>query len=100
MEKTPRFMLNGGRANGVDTMMRTAIVLLALLAPATVMAQQASQDQMQMGTPEERAACRPDVRRHCSNLDFSKGDTHLGCLKLNREKLSKSCKDVLAKHGQ
>ncbi|MEW6450203.1 MAG: cysteine rich repeat-containing protein [Pseudomonadota bacterium] len=81
------------------TMMRTAIVLVALLAPATAMAQ-ATQDQMQMGTPEERAACRPDVRKHCSGIDFTKGETHLGCLKLNREKLSKACKDVLTKHGQ
>jgi hypothetical protein len=99
MEK-PRSRLNGGRANGVDTMMRTAIVLVALLVPGVAMAQQAAPDQMQMGTPEERAACRPDVRKHCSNLDISKGDTHLGCLKLNREKLTKACKDVLAKHGQ
>lgn len=80
-------------------MMRTAIVLVALLAPSMAFAQ-ATPDQMQMGTPEERAACRPDVRKHCSKLDFSKGDTHLGCLKLNREKLTKACQDVLTKHGQ
>lgn len=83
-------------------MMRTAIVLIALLVPAAAMAQQAAPapELMQMGTAEERAACRPDVRKHCSGIDITKGDTHLGCLKLNREKLSKSCKDVLAKHGQ
>jgi hypothetical protein len=84
-------------------MMRTAIVLVALLAPSMAFAQATAQttpELMQMGTPEERAACRPDVRKHCSNLDFTKGDTHLGCLKLNREKLSKACKDVLTKHGQ
>ena len=81
-------------------MMRTAMVLVVLLMPVAAMAQQTVQEQMQMGTSEERAACRPDVRKHCSGIDLSKGDTHLGCLKTNREKLSKACKDVLAKYGQ
>jgi hypothetical protein len=84
-------------------MMRTAILLAALLAPSMALAQetaQATPEQMQMGTPEERAACRPDVRKHCSKIDISKGETHLGCLKLNREKLGKACQDVLTKHGQ
>lgn len=84
-------------------MMRTAVVLIALLAPSLAFAQAAQTqpaEQLQMGTPEERAACRPDVRKHCSSIDLAKGDTHLGCLKLNREKLSKACQDVLAKHSQ
>jgi hypothetical protein len=90
--------------------MRTAIVLAALLAPSMSMAlaqekaeQKAEptlQEQMQMGTPEERAHCRPDVRKHCSKIDLSKGETHLGCLKSNREKLAKACQDVLSKYGQ
>ena len=92
------------------TTMRTAILLAALLAPSMSMAlaqekaeQKAEptlQEQMQMGTPEERAFCRPDVRKHCSKIDLSKGETHLGCLKSNREKLSKACQDVMTKYGQ
>ena len=92
------------------TMMRTAFLLAALLAPSMSMAlaqekaeQKAEptlQEQMQMGTPEERAFCRPDVRKHCSKIDLSKGETHLGCLKSNREKLSKACQDVMTKYGQ
>ena len=92
------------------TTMRTAFLLAALLAPSMSMAlaqekaeQKAEptlQEQMQMGTPEERAFCRPDVRKHCSKIDLSKGETHLGCLKSNREKLSKACQDVMIKYGQ
>ena len=90
------------------TKMRTAILLAALLAPSMVpslaLAQEAAQptleQQMQMGTPEERAACRSDVRKHCTKIDLSKGETHLGCLKSNREKISKPCQDVLTKYGQ
>jgi len=92
------------------TTMRTAFLLAALLAPSMSMAlaqekaeQKAEptlQEQMQMGTPEERAFCRPDVRKHCSKIDLSKGETHLGCLKSNREKLSKACQDVMTKYGQ
>ena len=92
------------------TTMRTAILLAALLAPSMSMAlaqekaeQKAEptlQEQMQMGTPEERAFCRPDVRKHCSKIDLSKGETHLGCLKSNRKKLSKACQDVMTKYGQ
>lgn len=94
------------------TKMRTAILLAALLAPSMALAQETAQptaqpaaqpslqEQMQMGTPEERASCRPDVRKHCSKIDISKGETHLGCLKTNREKLAKACQDVLTKYGQ
>jgi hypothetical protein len=88
------------------TTMRTAILLAALLAPPMSMAlaqekaEPTLQEQMQMGTPEERAFCRPDVRKHCSKIDLSKGETHLGCLKSNREKLSKACQDVMTKYGQ
>jgi hypothetical protein len=86
------------------TTMRTAFLLVALLAPSMALAQERAeptlQEQMQMGTPEERALCRPDVRKHCSKIDLSKGETHLGCLKSNREKLSKACQDVMTKYGQ
>ena len=88
------------------TTMRTAFVLAALLAPSMSMAlaqekaEPTLQEQMQMGTPEERALCRTDVRKHCSKIDLSKGETHLGCLKSNRENLSKGCQDVMTKYGQ
>lgn len=92
------------------TTMRTALLLAALLAPSMSMAlaqekaepkaEPTLQEQMQMGTPEERALCRTDVRKHCSKIDLSKGETHLGCLKSSREKLSKGCQDVMTKYGQ
>lgn len=55
----------------------------------------------QSGTPEQRAACRPDVRRFCHRLKESDGDNaYLQCLELNRDRLSRACSDMLSSHGK
>ena len=94
-----RRRLQAGRlpARRTMKMIRTATLLVALLVPSAAMAQGGTTPQ---GTPQERAACRPDVRRLCHNINASEGETYLGCLKLNREKLSRACRAVLEKHGQ
>lgn len=87
-------------------MIRAMLLLTVLLLPASAVAETRGQAKpvenpmMMSGTAEERAACRPDVRKHCHTINSSEGETYLGCLKLNREKLSKACRGVLEKHGQ
>ena len=55
----------------------------------------------QSGTPEEQAACRPDVRRFCHAIKVQEGDNaFLACLELHRDSLSKACRDVLKDHGR
>jgi hypothetical protein len=55
----------------------------------------------QSGTPEEQAACRPDVRRFCHAIKVQEGDdAFLACLELHRDSLSKACRDVLKDHGR
>jgi hypothetical protein len=51
------------------------------------------------GTPEEEAACRPDVEKYCHDAE---PDTFrvLGCLKEQRRRISKKCLAVLESHGQ
>jgi hypothetical protein len=51
------------------------------------------------GTPEERAACAPDVQRFCEN---ALPDTFrvLQCLQANRGRISRACREVLERHGQ
>jgi hypothetical protein len=74
--------------------MRSSMMVLALVLalPTLAFAQGAT------GTPEEQAACRPDVRRLCHT---SKGqDAVTECLKAHRDKLSKPCKAVFEAHGQ
>jgi hypothetical protein len=52
------------------------------------------------GTDYERAACSPDVKRHCRRV-IDQGDfAILGCLKDNRTKLRAACNKVLISHGQ
>jgi len=51
------------------------------------------------GTPEEEAACKPDVNKYCQH---AVPDTFrvLGCLKDHRNRISKPCLAVLESHGQ
>jgi hypothetical protein len=87
-------------------MMIRKIALAAVLVAACTMAMaqdmyEASRRQgatQHPGTAEEQAACRPDVRRLCRSVQA--GGDYLGCLKQNREKLSRACRGVLEKHGQ
>jgi hypothetical protein len=54
---------------------------------------------MPQGTPEERAACAPDVQKYC---ETALPDTMrvLSCLQSNRPKISPACNRVLVSHGQ
>jgi hypothetical protein len=54
---------------------------------------------MPQGTPEERAACQPDVQKFC---EYALPDTLrvLQCLQGNRPRISRACREVLERHGQ
>jgi hypothetical protein len=53
------------------------------------------------GTPEEQAACSPDVHKFCSKVPpGSDGTVYLACLENNRGALSKKCLGVLTDHGR
>jgi hypothetical protein len=53
------------------------------------------------GTPQEQAACRPDVRRFCYKIKEGGGsDAFLQCLQEHRPKLSARCRAVLESHGK
>ena len=55
------------------------------------------------GSEQERAACRHDVRRFCRTELQKNPDDALsitGCLQANRPKISSSCRNTLARHGQ
>jgi hypothetical protein len=54
----------------------------------------------QSGTPQEEAACRPDVRKFCHAVAGSGNGPVLACLQEHREKLRKACREVLESHGQ
>jgi hypothetical protein len=80
-------------------MSKKLVLVLALITVTTAsFAQGGSQ-----GTPEERAACAPDVMKHCKPLLNSNAPSTfsiLACLKANREQISKACRAVLESHGQ
>jgi hypothetical protein len=75
---------------------RLSLALL-LLAAAPVAAAAQSTD---MGTPEQRNACGPDVGRFCKSLKPDDGPfAYLDCLQKNREKLRPACLKVIEGGG-
>jgi hypothetical protein len=76
------------------------VVLVASLTPAPAqLALPFPPLPMAQGTPEERAACGPDVHKFCAP---ALPDTMrvLGCLQANRSRISPACNRVLVSHGQ
>jgi hypothetical protein len=72
---------------------RILLVLAALIGANSIA-------MAQSGTPEEQAACRPDVRRFCYRVQQSEGPmAYLQCLQEHRERLSARCRAVLESHG-
>jgi len=55
------------------------------------------------GGEQERAACRRDVKRFCqSELQRNPDDmlSITSCLRTNRAKITRACRNALASHGQ
>jgi hypothetical protein len=70
---------------------RKALLTLVLASlPSIVIAE---------GTPQEQAACRPDVRKFCYKVPQSAGSKAFqDCLESNRNLLSDKCKQAMAAH--
>ena len=47
------------------------------------------------GTPQQRAACRPDVTKFCKGKGEDPG-VILECLEANKDKISERCRKVIA----
>ena len=81
-------------------MSKKLVLVLALFTVTTAsFAQQAGPQ----GTPQEQAACSPDVFKFCKPLLDSKSPSTfsvLACLKASRDQISKACRAVLESHGQ
>ena len=74
-------------------------VASAALAQSDVVAPEAGSSEM--GTPEQRQACGPDVRRYCKTVKPDDGPfAYLACLQEHREKLRVACLKVLESNGQ
>ena len=81
-------------------MSKNFLLVLALFTiPTASFAQQGGAQ----GTPQEQAACRPDVIKFCAPLLSSNTPSTfsiLACLQGNREQISRACRAVLESHGQ
>jgi hypothetical protein len=50
------------------------------------------------GTKAEQAACRPDVRKFCSQLGGANNQQYRDCLQFHMQELSQKCQQVLMNH--
>jgi hypothetical protein len=78
-----------------------SILLLAVVSttPTASFAQLPGLANIFQGTPEEQAACRPDVSRMCKAATPDVFRV-LACLQSHRPRLSRPCRAVLENHGQ
>lgn len=84
-------------------MMRTAFLLVFLLAPAIAKAQSPIPFPLPLpfdtrGTPEDQRACRNDAVKLCRPV-LGDDSAVLRCFQSQRSKLSRPCAAVLAKYG-
>ena len=67
-------------------LVRLSLIALLVSAPlSTIFAQ---------GTPQQRAACRPDVAKFCKGKGEDPGIL-LTCLEDNKDKISEKCRKVI-----
>ncbi|MBV9558595.1 MAG: hypothetical protein JO254_16125, partial [Pseudolabrys sp.] len=71
-----------------------------VLAAATAGALPGAPAQALSGTQEEQAACRPDVTRHCKNVQGDDENAFVACLASHASQLSQKCRKVLETHGK
>jgi hypothetical protein len=85
-----------------------ALVTILVFATGAAIAQQQRNQPLQFpnpllslfsGTPQEQAACHPDVAKYCKDAGEDELRV-LSCLQKNRVQISVSCRKVLESHGQ
>ena len=76
-------------------------ILIAMCSAAFGQESERPAASTQMGTAQQRAACRPDVRRFCRSVTAESGAfAFLACLQQHRDKLNRACRSVLESAGQ
>jgi hypothetical protein len=80
---------------------RALLALLFIGVALTTLVQANDVPPPEMGTPEQRAACGPDVGRFCKSVKPEDGPfAYLSCLQDHRAKLQPACLKVLEGNGQ
>ena len=67
------------------SLLRLSVAFALSLSSAVALAQ---------GTPQQRAACRPDVTKFCKGKGEDPG-VLLSCLEDNKDKISEKCRKVI-----
>jgi hypothetical protein len=77
-------------------LLRGFTVAMLIVGLASVARAQTPQTQPEMGTPEQRAACGPDVSRYCKSVKPEEGPSgYFACLQANKAKLKPACLKII-----
>lgn len=76
------------------------IIAAGLMAAAAAAIMPGARAQALSGTPQEQAACRPDVARHCKGVQGDDDNAFVTCLVSHAPQLSQRCRKVLEEHGK
>jgi hypothetical protein len=75
---------------------RRALLTALFISVVSTAFAQTGTPQPEMGTPQQRAACGPDVGRYCKSVKTEDGPfAYLSCLQANRIKLRPACLKVI-----
>lgn len=77
-----------------------AILAAGLVLSAAAVVLPSAPAQAISGTPEEQAACRPDVTRHCKAVQGDDDNAFVSCLVSHAPQLTQRCRKVLEAHGK
>ncbi len=79
-------------------MIRHCLVLMIALIGLTSSASAAGgRAEGHRGSLQQQRACRPDVLRHCRNVQDQDDAAIVGCLKAHERQLSTACREALKK---
>jgi hypothetical protein len=77
-------------------LLRTFAAAMLVIGLTSTAYAQTPETQPDMGTPEQRAACGPDVARYCKSVKPEEGPfAYLTCLQAHRDKLRPACLKII-----
>jgi hypothetical protein len=76
------------------------VLMIALVGLTSYASAEGSGAQGHRGSLQQQRACRPDVLRHCRNMQDQDDAAIVGCLKVHERELRPACRQVLKEGGE
>jgi len=97
---SPGFITSTTSRDEVRMIRYLPILILSLAILPTSMAAEEGRTEGHRGTLQQQRACRPDVLRHCRDMQDQNDDAIVHCLKAHERQLSSACRQALKEGGR